>query len=325
MSNRHVLIVSTIADVATDDVVRRLALRGIPHQRLNTEDYPFCRTLAYRPDKRAEEDWMASNGEPLPVPTAVWYRRLRTPPKPEGMDEGIYHFCMQENRAAFLGSIMGLAARWMSHPAAVWQSEYKPFQLSLAAEVGLLIPRSIITNDPPTIRKAFAEFGSMVVKPVRTGHVSHIGQEFAIFTSRVLEEHLDELESARWSPAVYQVFVPKRFDVRVTIVGRQIFAAAIDSQSDPAAMVDWRRTSNPRLPHHPITLPESVTDRLLRMMDSLRLTFGAIDMIQTPGGEYVFLEVNPSGQWLWLDDVLGLGISDAVAEWLAGPAPLCNH
>ena len=318
MSDPHVLIVSTIADVATDEVVRRLAVRGISHQRLNTEDYPFTRTLAFRPET-GEEHWLASDGVPLSVPTAVWYRRLRTPSKPAGMDDGIYTFCLQENRAALLGSIMGLRARWMSHPAAVWQAEYKPFQLRLAAELGFPIPRTIVTNDPGTVRKAFADFGTMVVKPTRTGHVTYDGNEFGVFTSRVLEQHLDNLEAARLSPAIYQSLVPKRFDVRVTIVGQHIFAAAIDSQSEPSAITDWRQTSNPQLPHHSITLPQTIAGRLMRMMESLHLSFGAIDMIQTPSGEYVFLEVNPSGQWLWLDDMLELGISDAVAGWLAGP------
>ena len=318
MHDVQVLIVSTLADVATDEVVRRLAALGVPHKRLNTEDFPFSSTLTYRHDNRTERGWMAFNGEPMPIPSSVWYRRLRTPPKPEGMDEGIYTFCLQENRAALLGGIMGLAGRWMSHPTAVWQAEYKPFQLSLAADLGFDVPRTIITNDPQEIRQAFTEFESMVVKPVRTGYVTHEGQEFAIFTSRVLEQHLEELETARWSPAIYQALIPKRFDLRVTLVGKKLFCAAIDSQSDPAALVDWRQTDNPRLPHHPISLPGSVRDKLFRMMDSLHLTFAAIDMIQTTRGEYVFLEVNPSGQWLWLDDMLQFGISDAVAHWLAG-------
>jgi len=324
MNDRHVLIVSTIADVATDEVVRCLAARGVPHRRLNTEDYPFTRTFVYRPEPNIGENWLVSEGEPLPAPTTIWYRRLRTPAKPEGMDSGIYAFCLQENRAALLGSIMNRDARWMSHPAAVWQAEYKPFQLSLAADLGLSIPRTIVTNDPAAIKTAFANFGSMVVKPTRTGHLIQNGHEFAIFTSRVLEEHLDQLDNARLSPAIYQALVPKRFDLRITIVGRQIFAAAIESQSDPMAVIDWRQTSNPQLPHHPVHLPEAVASLLLRLMDSLRLTFGAIDMIQTRKGEYVFLEVNPSGQWLWLDDVLEFGISEAVANWLAGPTSVCN-
>ena len=97
-----------------------------------------------------------------------------------------------------------------------------------------------------------------------------------------------------------------------------MFVAGIDSQSDPLAMIDWRQTGNEQLPHFPETLPSNVTNRLLQMMDALGLQFAAIDMIQTPAGEYVFLEVNPSGQWLWLDDMLCLGISDAVTEWLGG-------
>ncbi len=118
------------------------------------------------------------------------------------------------------------------------------------------------------------------------------------------------------SPAIYQELVPKRFDIRVTIVGKKIFAARIDSQSDPQAAVDWRHTANPQLPHQQVTLPADIEGRLLRLMDRLELNFAAIDLIETPDGEHVFLEVNPNGQWLWLDDMLKLGISQAVADWL---------
>lgn len=71
-NNPHVLIVSTIVDAATDEVVRRLAARGIPYQRLNTEDYPFSRILTYRPEHGREENWLVSEGESVPVPSAVW-------------------------------------------------------------------------------------------------------------------------------------------------------------------------------------------------------------------------------------------------------------
>lgn len=318
MRNGYVFIVSTIADAATDDVVQKLTNLGVPHKRLNTEQYPFSSTLTVDPAKTFQDGWIVLSGEEMPTPSSIWYRRLRTPSKPQGMDEGVYTFCLQENRAALMGGILGFAGRWMSHPAAVWQAEYKPFQLSLAAQVGLQIPRTVVTNDPIVIRRAFTEFQEMIVKPARSGYLTHNGQEFAIFTSRVLQEHLDELESTAWSPAIYQARIPKQVDLRITIVGRKLFAAAIDSQSDPAASLDWRQTRNPLLPHRPIALPVDIVEKLLSMMDSLRLTFGAIDMVLTPSGEYVFLEVNPNGQWLWIDDMLGCGISDAVASWLAG-------
>jgi glutathione synthase/RimK-type ligase-like ATP-grasp enzyme len=316
-----VVIFSTIADQATDEVVRRLTQLGVRCHRINTENYPFRGSLTQRIATHAEELAVEFDRIPLLRPASIWYRRLRTPSKPEEMDAGIYDFCLQENRAAMLGGILSLRSRWMSQPQAIWQAENKPFQLSVAAAAGLQIPRTVVTNDPSVIREAFADFQRMVVKPVRSGYLVHNGQEYSVYTSRVMEEHLEQLGSAKYSPSIYQELVPKRFDLRITIVGRRVFAVAIDSQSDPAAAVDWRQTANPHLPHHRVDLPARLNARLLHLMDSLRLTFGAIDMIETPENDYIFLEINPSGQWLWLDDVLNLGISDAVARWLGGWEP----
>jgi hypothetical protein len=319
-SDAFVLIVSTIVDAATDEVVRQLSALSIPHRRVNTEDFPFSRSIALSYGS-ATSAMLVIDGEALPRPTAIWYRRLRSPAKPHAMEDGIYEFCLRENRATMLGGILGLHGRWMSHPAAVWQSENKPYQLAVAEELGFRIPRTVITNDAAAIRAAAATLGRMVVKPARTGHVVHGGADRAIFTSELLPEHLNDLHGAELSPAIYQELVPKRFDIRVTIVGRQLFAAAIDSQSDPAAAVDWRHTDNPALPHKRITLPEDLQHRLHQLMARLQLTFAAIDLVETPEGDFVFLEVNPNGQWLWLDDMLGLGISRAVASWLAGSDP----
>nr|WP_315229790.1 hypothetical protein [uncultured Albidiferax sp.] len=314
-SKAFVLVVSTIADVATDDVIRRLATASIPHHRINTEDIPFSRsmTLSYGEERH---DWLELDGQAVPLPTAIWYRRVRSSAKPEGMDQGIYQFCLQESRAALLGGISGVQTRWLSHPASIWQAEHKPYQLALAAELGFRVPRTVITNSAAAIRRAAADFGRMIVKPARSGHIVHRGVEHAVFTSEFLPAHLEDLQGAELSPAIYQELVPKRFDIRVTIVGKKIFAARIDSQSDPQAAVDWRHTANPQLPHQQVTLPADIEGRLLRLMDRLELNFAAIDLIETPDGEHVFLEVNPNGQWLWLDDMLKLGISQAVADWL---------
>ncbi len=316
-NERHVLIVSTIADVATDDVVRRLASRGVKYCRLNTEDFPFKRELSLPFGTNDIDHWFELDGEAQYPPTAVWYRRMRSPSKPDGMHDGIYDFCLQESRAALLGGILTRRAHWMSHPASVWQAEFKPFQLATAQALGLRVPRTIISNSPTSIRDAFVAFGNMVVKPTRTGHVVYDGKEYAVFTSKLQEEQIENLEGASLSPAIYQELIPKKYDIRATVVGDRIFAAAIDSQSDPAAIIDWRHTENPDLPHYPITLPGALEKKLQELVNHLGLTFAAIDLVQTPEGEYYFLEVNPNGQWLWIDDKLGLGISDAVADWLA--------
>jgi glutathione synthase/RimK-type ligase-like ATP-grasp enzyme len=317
MSEGYVLIVSTVADVATDDVVRRLSRCSINHHRINTEDFPFNSTLSFSFGGDSSTQFLEIDGEPLHQPAAIWYRRMRSPAKPLGMQEGIYQFCLQESRAAFLGGALSSLTKWMSHPASVWQAEFKPFQLAMAQAIGFRVPRTVITNSPSVIREAFNSFGSMIVKPTRTGHVIYDDKEHAIFTSKLLAEHLEHLEGASLSPAIYQELIPKKFDIRVTVVGERIFSAAIDSQSDPEACIDWRRTENPELPHYPVTLPAEVERKLIDLMKRLGLAYGAIDLVQTPTGEYYFLEINPNGQWLWIDDKLDFGISDEVTSWLS--------
>lgn len=313
-TDRFVLIVSTVADVATDYVVRGLAKDGIAHYRVNTEDLPFSRTLALGLD---DSVFLAFDGQERPHPSAIWYRRVRSPARPATMQEGVYEFCIQENRAALLGSITSCKARWMSHPADVWLAELKPHQLVVAKQAGLRIPKTLVTNDPEAIRAAFQAYGPMIVKPCRSGYVIVDGEERSIYTSRLLAEHLEYVHEAHLSPAIYQELIPKRFDIRATVVGNQIFAAAIDSQRDPAAAIDWRHTVDPDLPHLPIDLPSKVQEGLLTLMATFGLTFGAIDLVQTIDGEFVFLEVNPNGQWLWIEDQLQLGITDAIVTWLA--------
>jgi glutathione synthase/RimK-type ligase-like ATP-grasp enzyme len=158
----------------------------------------------------------------------------------------------------------------------------------------------------------------MIVKPARTGYVDLGNEQLSIYTSQVLAEHLDHLCEARLSPAIYQELIEKRSDVRVTYVGGRLFVAEIDSQTDDAAKLDWRRTQNPNLPHRRAELPANVCENLLQLLVRLRLEYGAIDLIRTLDDEYVFLEINPNGQWQWLDDMLEMGITDSIVGWLLG-------
>ncbi|MBS0598834.1 MAG: hypothetical protein JSR92_16285 [Proteobacteria bacterium] len=309
------MIVSTVADLATDAVVTRLAADGIDFERVNTEDVPFGQvcTLGFEPGKSLA---MEIGRRPVAPVDAIWYRRLRSAARPADMDAGVYDFCVRESRSAFLGGLLAQQARWMSHPAAIWQAEFKPYQLQVAQTVGLAIPRTVVTSDPDAIRTAHDAFGSLVAKPVRSGHFKWGGADYSIFTSRVSDSDLETLDQAPWCPSIYQELIPKKFDIRVTIVGRQLFAAAIDSQSDPSASIDWRRTENPLLPHTRIDLPVELQEQLHALMNVLGLAFGCVDMVLTPSEEFVFLEINPSGQWLWLDDALGFDITGAIAAWL---------
>ena len=144
-------------------------------------------------------------------------------------------------------------------------------------------------------------------------------QEQVVFTTPITPEHLGMLEGLKYCPMVFQEMVPKALELRVTIVGERVFAAAVDSQVSEATRFDWREDGVALIDAwKPYDLPGEVEAKLLALMDQLELNYGAVDLILTPAGEYIFLEINPAGEFFWLELNPGLPISEALADVLTG-------
>jgi glutathione synthase/RimK-type ligase-like ATP-grasp enzyme len=96
-------------------------------------------------------------------------------------------------------------------------------------------------------------------------------------------------------------------------------SAAINSQASERAAHDWRRDGIRMIQDwQPYELPRGVEEKILRLMDYFVLNYGAIDIIVTPDGRHVFLEINPVGEFFWLERYTGLPIADTIAEVLLG-------
>lgn len=311
-----VLIISTALDSATDAVAEELARRNIPVVRCDSEKYPFESTLTYRIGRHEQPTLALGDQREF---RSIWYRRVRPPARPDGMDVGHFAFSEKESRYALIGSVLALShvLPTISSPASVWAAEHKPYQLAIANQCGLSIPDTLISNLPSEAESFFKRHSpNVVAKPVRTGYLEDADGPKAIYTSKVEESHMRHITRLSVAPATFQTLIHKQSDIRVTIVGEKIFSAEILSQTDDDASVDWRRTSNPNLPHKHHDLPGMVELRLLQYMKRLGLEYGAIDLVLDGEGDYYFLEVNPGGQWLWLDRILDLGITESIADWL---------
>src|SRR5439155_26701150 len=129
---------------------------------------------------------------------------------------------------------------------------------------------------------------------------------FTRYTEVVSKRDVGYAASLQYCPMILQAYVPKRLELRITVVGRQVFAAEIHSQQTHHTRHDWRRYDLVHTPHRPHDLPEDVRRLCLRLVERLGLCFGAIDMVLTPEGRYVFLEINPSGQYAWIEELTGL-------------------
>jgi glutathione synthase/RimK-type ligase-like ATP-grasp enzyme len=148
------------------------------------------------------------------------------------------------------------------------------------------------------------------------------GREQVVFTTPLSAEDLDSLEGLDLCPMTFQERVAKELELRVTVVGRRVFAAAVDSQAAETTREDWRRDGvslEGRWREH--ALPETLEEKLLALCRRLGLNYGAIDLILTPDGRYVFLEINPVGEYFWLESAPPhFPLSEALAEVLAEPA-----
>ncbi|MEK7187108.1 MAG: hypothetical protein AAB690_02305 [Patescibacteria group bacterium] len=184
---------------------------------------------------------------------------------------------------------------WVSDPWAVDMAESKIYQLFLAHQVGFSIPETVITSDPEQVRRFYQRHcGNIVVKIVATSPIL----DHVIATNRVSEEDMKFIETVREAPAIFQELVPKAYELRITVVRREIFATKIYSQDDEETSLDWRR--KPKLNDfdvrmEQVTLPTTIENQIHRLLSLLGLRFGCIDMIVTPEGKYVFLEINPNG------------------------------
>lgn len=247
---------------------------------------------------------------------SVFYRR---PKKSEIIisDKAQKSF-IEAERSAFLNWFWeSLNCFWVSKPSNIKKAESKISQLCIAPKLGFKIPKTIITNNPEDVRRFYHECGGDIInKTLIKGMVEHDGKTMAIYTHRIEEKHLDMLESIRLVPCVFQERVEKKLELRITVVGNQVFAAEIHSQISQKTRDDWRRYDIDNTPHKIHNLPPIIKKSCIDLARYYGLAFGAIDMIITPNEDYVFLEINPNGQWLWIERLTGFPISEAIADIL---------
>lgn len=262
---------------------------------------------------------------PLNEVKSVWFRRPLIPEPgltsdPESLAHRDEHdFIRREAEAALYGVFGALSdAFWITHPDVLKAADNKVLMLQVAQQLGMNIPRTLVTNDPGKARDFFGACGGkMIVKTFRGYSGSISGELRAIWTSPVLEEHLQKFDLIRKVPCLFQEYVPKDVELRVTVIGRKVFACEIHSQRSAISRDDWRKYDLENTPYIACMLPQEIERACLRLMDIFKLPFGAIDLIRRPDGAYVFLEINANGQWLWIQELTGLPLVEAMSELLA--------
>ena len=242
---------------------------------------------------------------------AVWWRRPQPfdiPAEVAGSDDRA--FAYGECHAAITGLWSCLDAHWVNNPERDEVASRKAYQLKIAAALGLRVPRTLMTNDPASAAAFIDGEGA-----AGTIYKAFSATERAWRETRLLRpEERAQLDAVRFAPVIFQEHIRADVDLRITVIGDAIFPAEILS-GETDYHVDFRMTMH-AAPISAHELPAEVAAKLRAFMNALGLVYGAIDMRLTPQGEYVFLEVNPAGQWLFIEERTGQPITAAVAEYL---------
>jgi MvdD family ATP-grasp ribosomal peptide maturase len=305
-------------------VTEAIERKGGKAIRFDTDRYPTEVRLSAFYGEGDDERLTLTNEEGefnLREVEAIWHRRLNFGARiPATLDRQLRQASLGETRAAAQGMLASLKAFRMDAVRHIRHAENKQLQLQVARELGLDIPRTLTTNDPSRVRD-FAEScqSGMVTKMLSSFAVYEDGRELVVFTNPVQPEDLADLSGLSLCPMTFQEMIPKALELRTTVVGDRVMSASINSQSSARAAHDWRRDGLRMIQDwQPYELPREVEEKILRLMDYFVLNYGAIDIIVTPDGRHVFLEINPVGEFFWLERRPGLPIADAIADVLLG-------
>jgi hypothetical protein len=318
-----ILILTGAEDAHADHVAAMLRDRGAAFCRFDPGKVPARAAVALRHEtgERTSRLLLTDDGTiDLDSVDTVWYRRPNGAVAAASItDRAAREFVELEASMVLHGLWSSMRAAWLPGlPLNVRRAEYKAFQLDLASRLGFELPPTLMTNSPTELLAFHRRHGRIICKHAATAFAATIGFGMVRYTELVTPRDLMHFRDVAHCPMTFQAYVPKRIELRVTVVGSRVFAAEIHSQSNRHTRFDWRRYDLGRTTHRPHTLTRDIERRCLMLVEALGLQYGAIDLIVTPDDRYVFLEINPNGQYLWIEEITGLPISEAICELLIG-------
>ncbi|GAA4477658.1 hypothetical protein GCM10023094_20270 [Rhodococcus olei] len=326
MTTPHVLVLTQTRDPHADAVTQRLRAAGTRVTVFDPAEFPSAATLSLSLTPAGQARRTLTRGGTrvdLDAVDAVWFRRPQDPrAHDEITDPAVREYVEQECEvfaAALWDDLDALAVPGTR--ADIRAAGHKQVQLRLAGRLGFELPPTLVTTDPDEFLDFWDEHeGRVITKPLQRSWLLRGDDGFARMAEPATTVDVAAADAMRLCPLIVQAYVPKRVELRVTVVGTRVFAAEIHSQESNHTRLDWR-CYDPATTRHGIhRLPDDVARRCLLLVAELGLRYGAVDLILTPDGRYVFLEINPSGQWLWIEDATGLPISDAIADLLRSGA-----
>lgn len=321
-----ILLVTNCEDLTTDYLIRRLDNRGLDYFRFNTEEILSTYDVSLSISKTNVDFCITDTRRKVELKCSdirgAYFRRPGTPAILDNSIEETQKFFDVRELEETLRSIWRTIPRnrWLNHPENIWLASNKIKQLTIASELGFTIPETLVSSRPADLLRFAKTQGNLIVKAVKNGFFNSDSSSNIMFTRSLGAAELQTIAaSPMLVPSIVQPELKKECDLRVTVVGQAVFPVAMLSQQHPETSTDWRTwdiTEGLDLVHQRFDLPNNIQQHCLDLNRRLGLNFSCIDLVLTTDGDFVFLEINPNGQWAWIESMIGMPVRDAIIDHL---------
>ncbi len=324
---KKILILSSKFDKSIDGVSAILKGNGCFVKRINTEEFPvkLIGSVTIK-QKEFNSQFNVLNKFRFTDFDSIWHRHPGKAIADENLKGKAKDFVLQESQLFLNGLCIANESNsfWVSKLSKIMMSSHRIYQLSIAHKIGFKIPNTLITNDSRRVLQLHKECkNGIIAKAVGVGVPvkNYEGYNYyeIVYTKLLDKETLkNNLDSIKYSPTIFQSYIDKDVELRVTVVGNDVFACAIHSQShaDGKVKIDWRRVSPTEIQHSIFELPNKIKKLCVQLVKELGLQYGAIDIIKNKNGEFEFLEINADGQYGWIQYLTGMKIDERMAKLL---------
>lgn len=320
-----VLVVADDNDSTSDDVCAVLDDRGVEVFRVDTADFPGRLELDAR---LPGTEWAGSLSRDkdkldLTLVRSVYCRRPRPFEVPAHLTAAERWHAATECRYGLGGVLTALPVPYLNHPSRSADAAYKPRQLRDLAACGLTVPPTLITNSGDAVRRFAREQGPLICKALAAS-VLHTGDRaHVVYTRAVTDDDIEQMcrgdAGVDYAAHMFQPFVASEYAVRLTVVGQHFHAVRIDAGSERSRM-DWR-SDYEHLSYERIDIPDETRAGVVAYMRYSGLHYGAFDFLGRSDGSLVALEINPEGNYCWLEEETAAPITDSIADFLTGENP----
>ncbi len=328
MKTKTVVVASHTRDQSALFLMKRLAEIGQKSVMINFGDFPKLMSATISFENVVHSTMSMQNSFCLDDESvkSVWWRRPQGPSRSTRVSL-LQKYIQNESEIALASSLAFLKdVLWVSEPEATRIANRKPLQLAHAMRIGFSVPATCISNDPKQVSEFIDrhENTPLIMKPVGSSYVrlthdpdDRAKRNRAIYTKIVdinlLRKHISKVSNC---PFILQEAVIKDSDIRVTVVDDKVFAAEITMQKTDGDILDWRHQDVSRS-YSKHQLPHNLELQCIELVCALGLKFGCIDLGYSKKNGYAFFEINPQGQWMPSEQVVGYPISLSLARLLA--------